>query len=402
MMHHRLLVAAILCVVFATFQVSAWSFASWDFPEIVIKLGDNSYLDRAKRFLKKHPLTDTHNDWPLYLSFYKEGKINNLDLTHLDEGHTDITRLHAGGVGGQFWSIYYPCELKEDNQMLWAIHAIDTTKRMIAKYPDVFEYVTTTEGFKQATQQGRIASMLGMEGGQYIYNSASALRTFYDLGVRYMTLTHNCDTDWAISCCDPNPPPFDASLGLTEFGQKLVLEMNRLGMLVDISHVAHSTMHAVLNITKAPVLFSHSSSNALCGIERNVPDAVLERLDETDGVVQVNFYNRFVECDYPDTPATVNTVADHVEHIAAVAGRHRVGLGADYNGIEVAPDGLEDVSKYPNLFAELLRRGWTEQELQGLAYGNLLRVWQKVEKVSSLLAETELPMEDLYEPIKDV
>lgn len=179
--------------------------------------------------------------------------------------------------------------------------------------------------------------------------------------------------------------------------------MNRLGMMVDISHVAHSTMHAVLNITRAPVLFSHSSSNALCGIERNVPDAVLERLEETDGVVQINFYNLFVECNYPDTPATVNTVADHVEHIAAIAGRHRVGLGADYNGIPVAPEGLEDVSKYPNLLAELLRRGWSEQELQGLAYGNLLRVWKKVEKVGHELAKKELPMEDLFEPInKDV
>lgn len=172
--------------------------------------------------------------------------------------------------------------------------------------------------------------------------------------------------------------------------------MNRLGMMVDISHVSHATMHAVLNTTRAPVLFSHSSSNALCPIERNVPDAVLERLDETDGVVQINFYNFFVQCQYPDVPATLKDVADHIEHIASVAGRHRVGLGADYNGIEVAPEGLEDVSKYPDLFAELIRRGWTRHELEGLAHKNLLRVWRKVEKVSKDLKH-ELPRESRIE-----
>lgn len=208
-----------------------------------------------------------------------------------------------------------------------------------------------------------------------------------------LQLTHNCHTDWAESCCDPNPPPFPKGEGLTSFGKKLVLEMNRLGMMVDISHVSHATMHAVLNTTRAPVLFSHSSSHALCPIERNVPDEVLRRLEETDGVVQINFYNRFVNCDFPDEPATLKDVADHIEHIASVAGKHRVGLGADYNGIEVAPDGLEDVSKYPELFAELIRRGWTHDELKGLAYKNLLRVWEKVEKVSKKLRKKELPKE---------
>ncbi|KAI8641177.1 dipeptidase 2, partial [Parasitella parasitica] len=169
--------------------------------------------------------------------------------------------------------------------------------------------------------------------------------------------------------------------------------MNRLGMMVDISHVAHATMHAVLNTTRAPVLFSHSSSNALCDIERNVPDTVLERLDETDGVVQINFYNPFVQCD-PDKQASLFDVADHIEHIASVAGYHRVGLGADYNGIEVTPTGLEDVSKYPDLFAELIRRGWSDEQLIGLAGGNLLRVWKKVELVSTKIAkEKQLPSE---------
>lgn len=207
-------------------------------------------------------------------------------------------------------------------------------------------------------------------------------------------MTHNCHTPWAESCCDPNPPPFEKGLGLTEFGKKVILEMNRLGMMVDISHVAHATMNAVLDVARAPVLFSHSSSHAICAIERNVPDPVLERLDKTDGVVMVNFYNAFVQCD-STKEATILDVADHIEHIASVAGRHRVGIGADYNGIERTPKGLEDVSKYPDLFAEMVRRGWSDEDLIGLAGKNFLRVWKKVEAVSSKIKE--LPSEDRLE-----
>ncbi|RCI05039.1 dipeptidase 1 (renal) [Rhizopus stolonifer] len=354
-------------------------------------------LDRAHRLLRHNPLIDTHNDLPMNLAFEYKGKINNLNLTHLDWGHTDIERIRQGHLSGQFWSVYYDCELTETNQVLKAMESIDAIKRMVNLYPNTFELATSTKEFYKALRHGRVASAMGMEGGQMIDSSMVALRQFYELGIRYMTLTHNCHTPWAESCCDPNPPTFDKGLGLTEFGKKIILEMNRLGMMVDISHVAHATMHAALNTTRAPVLFSHSSSHALCGIERNVPDAVLERLDETDGVVMVNFYNSFVQCDL-SKEATLKDVADHVEHIASVAGRHRVGIGADYNGIERTPTGLEDVAKYPDLFAELIRRGWSDHDLIGLAGKNFLRVWRKVEIVSEEIQKThELPCEDRLE-----
>ncbi|KAI8379172.1 uncharacterized protein BYT42DRAFT_496220 [Radiomyces spectabilis] len=350
-----------------------------DIEKINKPINDPPYMDRARLFLRRHPLIDTHNDLPMMLAFEENGKINHLDFNHL-EGHTDIERLHRGHLTGQFWSIYYDCEDTSQNQVLKAMESIDVTKRMIALHPDTFQLVTSTKEFQDAYLHRRIGSMMGMEGGQMIDNSLAALRLFYDLGVRYMT------------------PLFGKGKGLSTFGEKVVLEMNRLGMMVDISHVAHSTMHAVLNVTRAPVLFSHSSSHALCPIERNVPDEVLKRLDETDGVVQINFYNSFVRCDNPEE-ATLSDVADHIEHIASVAGRHRIGLGADYNGIEKTPVGLEDVSMYPSLFAELMRRGWTQRELAGLAGRNLLRVWKGVENVSKSLSN-QLPDESkLSDPV---
>ncbi|KAI8074945.1 renal dipeptidase family [Gongronella butleri] len=347
-------------------------------------------LERATHLLKKHPLIDTHNDFPMLLAFELKGKFNELNLKHIEGSHTDLTKIKKGHLTGQFWSVYTDCDTPGSNQVLDAIESINAIKRMIQLYPKTFEFVESTKQFKKAFKHGRVASMMGMEGGQMIGNSLPALRTFYDLGVRYMTLTHNCHTPWAESCCDPANPPFEKGLGLTAFGNKVIGEMNRLGMMVDISHVSHATMNAVLNVTKAPVLFSHSSSHALCAIERNVPDSVLKRLDEVDGVVMVNFYNRFVRC---GEDATLSDVADHIEHIASVAGRDKVGLGADYNGIEITPTGLEDVSKYPDLIAEMIRRGWSDDDIIGLAGKNLLRVWRGVERVRDKL-HGELPAED--------
>ncbi|KAI7862989.1 dipeptidase 1 precursor [Spinellus fusiger] len=346
-------------------------------------------IGKAHDLLRHHPLIDAHNDFPMILAFFKDGKINQLNITHIDHAQTDIERLRKGQVAGQFWSIYYECESKE-NQLLKALEAIDVTKRMVDLYPETFKLVTSTKQFKKAFKHGRIGSMLGMEGGQMIDSSMAALRSFYGLGVRYMTLTHNCHTPWAESCCDPNPPPFERGMGLTAFGRKIVLEMNRIGMMVDISHVSHAAMHAVLDTTRAPVIFSHSSSHSLCSIERNVPDIILERLYETDGVVMVNFISDFVQCD-PKKNATLSDVADHIEHIASVAGRHRVGLGADYGMDDVTKE-LGDVSKYPKLFAELISRGWSDKELVGLAGENILRVWKHVELVKDMLSK-ELPEE---------
>ncbi|KAI8088901.1 renal dipeptidase family [Halteromyces radiatus] len=354
---------------------------------------DSTSLDHANKLLRHHPLIDTHNDFPMLLAFDKKGKINDLDIYHLNNSHTDISRIEKGHLMGQFWSVYTECEAKQDNQVLKAMESIDAIKRMVRLHPKTFQLVTSTKQFKKAYRHRRVASMMGMEGGQMIGNSMAALRTFYDLGVRYMTLTHNCHLPWVESCCDPNPPPFKKGTGLTEFGKKIIGEMNRLGMMVDISHVAHSTMNSVLDVTKAPVLFSHSSSYAFCQIERNVPDSVLERLATVDGVVMVNFYNRFVKCG-PD--ATLLDVADHIDHIGKIAGRDKVGIGADFNGIDLTPTGLEDVSKYPDLFAALVERGWTDQELIGLAGKNLLRVWKGVERVRDEL-DYELPAEDLLE-----
>ncbi|CAO3695299.1 unnamed protein product [Umbelopsis ramanniana] len=257
---------------------------------------------------------------------------------------------------------------------------------MVQRYPETFQLAGSVAEYEEAIKNGRIASMQGIEGGQTIDSSMSALRQFYDAGVRYMTLTHNCHTPWAESQSPATEYPFPKGTGLTDFGRKIVKEMNRIGMFVDISHVAHATMHAVLDTTSAPVLFSHTSANALCPIERNVPDTVLRRLNETDGVVMVNFYSKFVECD-ESKRATLSDVADHIEHIASIAGRDKVGLGSDFNGIDLTPVGLEDVSKYPYLIAELLKRGWSDEDVKGVAGANLLRIWRGVELARDKLSD---------------
>ncbi|KAJ3161389.1 dipeptidase 1 (renal) [Geranomyces michiganensis] len=344
-------------------------------------LAETDYLGRARQILKRVPLIDGHNDLPIRLQAAYGGKLANVNLTDLPGFHTDLTRLKAGGVSGQFWSGFIPCRqdfTRYSDDVRFTLEQIDLVHRIVDSAPDnALEFARTAADIRRIHKSGRLASLIGLEGGHQIDNSLGALRQFYILGVRYLTLTHVCNTAWADSAGAPGPP-LHGGLDPT-FGRAVVAEMNRLGMMVDLSHVSHDTMRDVLNITRAPVLFSHSSAHALCRITRNVPDDVLVRLNATDGVVMVNFYPRFVSC---GPESTLAAVADHIEHIARVAGWKHVGLGSDFDGIDVVPVGLEDVSKYPDLIAELLRRGATTKQVEGVVGENLLRVMEGVEKAA--------------------
>ncbi len=355
---------------------------------------DDPHLATAYRVLSTTPLIDGHNDLPWAIRSYDQAPMDleAYDLRSRTEGHTDIPRLREGMVGGQFWSVYVPASAMDRHAAARIqLEEIDLAKRMIERYPDVFELATTPADVVRIFDDGRIASMLGMEGGHAIENSLGALRAFYDLGARYLTLTHSANIDWADSCCE------DPELGgLSAFGEEVVREMNRLGMLVDISHVAPATMHDVLDITEAPVIFSHSSARAVTNHPRNVPDDVLRRMADNGGVVMATYVTVFVSqalLDWYETPEdergprprpTMDDVIAHIEHIRDVAGIDHVGLGSDYDGATV-PEGLEDVSTFPALLAELSRRGWTEAELRKLAGENLLRAWRAAETVATRL-----------------
>ncbi len=377
-------------------------------------------LARAHALLGEHPVLDGHNDLPYALrdlSFY------DLD-THdpvgpLDGIHTDLPRLRAGGVGGQFWSVYVPTSTPA--QVTATLEQIDVVRRLVAKHPADFALCLTAADAEAAFAERRIASFMGMEGGHSIDCSLGALRQFYELGARYLTLTHNDNVPWADSATD-----VAACGGLTGFGVEVVREMNRLGMLVDLSHVAPGTMHAALDATEAPVIFSHSSCRALVDHPRDVPDDVLRRLAGNGGVVMVTFVPAFVSqacaawesevkaemvaaglspSDWeaaaeaarayalrvPRPSATVQQVADHVEHARDVAGAAHVGLGGDYDGVDVLPVGLEDVSAYPLLFAELVERGWRDADLAGLACRNVLRALSEAEVVAARLQRERSP-----------
>jgi membrane dipeptidase len=296
---------------------------------------------------------------------------------------TDIPRLRAGGVGGQFWSVYVPVTLKGSDAVTTTLEQIDVVHRMIRRYPDTFALATTAADVERIFKSGHIASLIGMEGGHSINNSIAALRMFYAAGARYMTLTHSLNTDWADSCSDT--PKSD---GLSPFGEEVVREMNRLGMMVDLSHTSPATMEDAIRVSDAPVIFSHSGARALNDHVRNVPDKVLAMLPKNGGVVMVNFYPPFVT---KEGTATLADVADHMDHIRKVAGADHVGIGSDFDGIPTVPVGLEDVSTYPALTAELLRRGWTDDDVKKALGLNVLRVMQRVEAVSARLQKQREP-----------
>jgi membrane dipeptidase len=303
-------------------------------------------------------------------------------------------------VGVQFWSVYIPSNSVETGAAKMQLEQIDIAKQIFAKYPDVFEEALTPDAALAAFGKGRVASVMGMEGGHAIENSLGALRAFFEMGARYLTLTHSDNIDWADAGTDE-----PGHGGLTEFGREVVREMNRLGMLVDLSHTSPGTMNDVLDIADAPVIFSHSSTRALVDHPRNVPDEVLRRLPGNGGVVMVTFVPSFINAEvkaYSELPAeqrrnvqepraSLSDVADHIEHVRDIAGVDHVGIGGDFDGISSVPIGLEDVSTYPALFAELSRRGWSEADLRKLAGENLLRVWRAAEETASRLQRLRGP-----------
>ena len=343
---------------------------------------DDAALAHARKLLEATILIDGHNDLPWEVRTNKAHPmdVDAYDLRTRTSGQTDLDRLKAGRVGAQFWSVYIPGDLPGGFARA-QLEQIDIARRIIARYPEALRFATSVAEIRAAKRAGRIASLLGMEGGHALENSLGALRAYYDLGVRYMTLTHNVNLEWAD--CAAQPP---AHGGLTEFGEAVVLEMNRLGMLVDLSHVSDGTMDDALRVSKAPVIFSHSSARAVGDVPRNVPDDILKRLPANGGVVMVTFVASFIDPQAPTT-TTIARVADHLEHIRRVAGVEHVGIGGDFDGNDVWPAGLEDVSMYPNLFAELIRRGWSDRELTLLAGENVLRAFERAETVAQQLQQ---------------
>ena len=372
---------------------------------------------RARALLEKAPLIDGHNDLPWTLREQFASDLSRVDLRQRGATvDTDIPRLREGRISGQFWSVFIPSGLP--NPARTQLEQIELAHRMIDAYPDTFLYATRAADVERARQQGKIASFLGMENGQALENSLGALRAYFALGVRYMTLTHGKNNDWADSATDSA-----AHGGLTPFGREVVREMNRLGMLVDLSHVSPDVMRQVLDISEAPVIFSHSGARALVDHPRDVPDSVLARMAKNGGVVNVTFIPPFVSAatavwgkglelllvnakttaemekmqkDYsavhgPAPPATLAQVADHIDHVARIAGHDHVGIGSDFYGSTDEPTGLEDVSRFPDLFAELIRRGWTDGDLQKLAGGNLLRVLRAAETAATRLTAQRAP-----------
>jgi membrane dipeptidase len=370
---------------------------------------------RAEAVLTKAPLIDGHNDLPGRIRELVGKDFSKVDLANLPPDarakmHTDIGRLRKGHVGGQFWSVWIPVALPRHEAVTQTLEQIDTVERFVARYPETFAFARTSADVEAAMKRGRIASLVGMEGGHSIGNSLAILRQMYRAGARYMTLTHTLNTDWADSATDA--PKHG---GLSPFGEEVVREMNRLGMLVDLSHVSEETMLDALAIAKAPVIFSHSGARAVDGHARNVPDNVLKRLPANGGVVMVVFYPDFVSEELrqwaarrageearanalnrgnpdaakaaldawiaanPRPAATVAQVADHIDHICTLAGIDHIGIGGDYDGMDNAPAGLEDVSTYPALFAELARRGYSDADLAKIAQGNILRALKAAE-----------------------
>jgi membrane dipeptidase len=387
---------------------------------------DDALRRRVDKILAKTPLVDGHNDTPWALRSRVAGRLGEVPFdehTHDLERpmHTDIPRLRAGGAGAVFWSVWIPTSLEGPEAVVTVLEQIDLVHRMVERWPDHLELALTADDVRRIHKQGRVASLIGMEGGHSIANNLAALRTTYRAGARYLTLTHWQTIDWADAATDA--PEHD---GLSPFGEEVVREMNRLGMLVDLSHVSAPTMHDALDVSAAPVIFSHSGAYGVNPHPRNVPDAVLDRLPDNGGVVMVDFLPNYVseavftwwthrqaeaarlealhlgqpvaaeqalaawEAAHPKPRSTLGQVADHIDHIAKRIGPEHVGIGSDFDGMHDQPDGLDDVAAVPALLVELLRRGYSDSEVAGIAGGNALRALQAAEEVAARL-QTERP-----------
>ena len=372
--------------------------------------------------LERHPVIDGHNDLPWALREHGSLDPAKTDIaTRVEFTHTDLPRLTKGGVGGQFWSVFVPAQLQGEAAVTTTLEQIDLVRQLAARYPGALELAATSADVERIMSSGRIASLLGAEGGHSIASSMGTLRALYRLGVRYMTLTHNQNVPWADSATDK-----PTAGGLTAFGREVVREMQRLGMLVDLSHVAVTTMNDALDAAEAPVIFSHSSSLAICDHPRNVPDQVLARLAANGGVCMITFVPAFVsqpcrdwalelieamerhgldpqdwtkrsefrnawQAEHPRPRATLADVVAHAEHVREVAGIDHIGLGGDYDGVDAQPEGLEDVSCYPALVAALLERGWSETDCGKLTSGNLLRVLGEAEAAADRIRASRPP-----------
>src|SRR5258706_4087641 len=402
------------------------------------------YRHRIDHVLSQTPLIDGHNDLPWEIRERYKGDVAAINLS-ADTRHlpvaagqaafmTDIPRLRAGLVGAQFWSVWIPVSSPGFEAVQMTLEQIDLVKRMSAQYPADFAMAYTAADIRRTHKSHKIASLIGIEGGHQINNSLAVLRQMYDAGARYMTLAHATNTPWADSATDT-----PAHHGLTPFGEEVVREMNRLGMLVDLSHVSPDTMKAALAVSEAPVIFSHSSARALVDHPRSVHDDILKTVGEKGGVVMVNFAPGYVSAvrnnwdageaaertrfnsppyvglyigqperakaalaewvkDHPRPAATLAQVADHIEHIRLLAGADHVGLGSDFDGIEDTPAGLEGVDKYPALLMELMKRGWTDSGIAKLAGGNVLHAMAEAERVAAKLRETRAASGVMFSP----
>ncbi len=400
------------CVVTVTILLTAISSLAAEEPRK--SRGEVVLTDEALRIHHDAIVVDGHNDLPWQYREKKDLSFDSIDIAKPQPRlHTDIPRLRKGGLGAQFWSAYVPAStMKDKTAVKMTLEQIDIIHRFVRRYPDTFEMAGTIDDIERIHKEGKIASMIGVEGGHSIDNSLGVLRMYYDLGVRYMTLTHSDTLDWADSATD-----VPKHHGLTEFGRNVVREMNRLGMLVDLSHVSAEVMRQAIETSKAPVIFSHSSAYALAPHPRNVPDDVLKMVKTNGGVVMVNFFSGFItpegarasqdmfgayrrlreqikddkdleravdqwKKEHPMPRGSVHTVVDHIEHIINVAGIDHVGLGSDFDGIPSVPTQLDDVSYYPYITQELLNRGYNREQIIKVLGGNLLRVMRETEKVA--------------------